>query len=123
GWVGDGVGPFPERGLDEAFGLAVGLWRVRPGADVLEAELAAGPGESPCPVAGTVVGHDAADGDAEACVVGDRGLEKGDGTLLPFVRQDLREGDTRSIVDADVDEFPADTAARGLAIAGDAMAD
>ena len=30
-------------------------------------------------VAGAVVGHDALDGDAEACVVGDGGLEEGHG--------------------------------------------
>ena len=34
--VGAGVGPFPEHGLDEARGLAVGSGRIRPGTDVLE---------------------------------------------------------------------------------------
>ena len=64
-------------------------------------------------------------GDAEAGVVGDRRLEEGDGALLSLVRQDLREGDAGGVVDADVDELPADAAAVGLAgaIAGDAMAD
>ena len=40
--VGLGIGPFPERGLDEALGLAVGLRCVGPSADVPEAEDAAG---------------------------------------------------------------------------------
>ena len=59
------------------------------------------------------------------CVVGDGGLEEGDGALLPLVGQDLREGDARGIVDADVDELPADAADAGLAgaVAGDAVAD
>src|SRR2546425_9337176 len=92
GWISEGIGPFPERRLNEAFGLAVGFWRIRLGADVLEAEIAAGPGEGLRPIAGTVVGHDAADGDAEACIVGQRCLEKGDGAFFYFVRQDLREG-------------------------------
>ena len=61
---GCGVGPFPERGLDEAFGLAVGLWRVGLGLDVLEAELPAGAGEGLGFVAAAIVGHDAFDGDA-----------------------------------------------------------
>jgi hypothetical protein len=44
-WIGDGVGPFPECGLDEALGLAVGPGRVGFRADMPEAELAAGLGE------------------------------------------------------------------------------
>ena len=42
GGVGACVGPFPQRGLDEALGLAVGLGRVEPGSDVLEPEPSAG---------------------------------------------------------------------------------
>ena len=59
------------------------------------------------------------------CVVGDGGLEEGDGALLPLVGQDLREGEARGVVDADVDELPADAAGLALAcaVAGDAMAD
>ena len=37
-----GIGPFAQRSLDEAFGLAVGLRGVWPGVDVLEAEAVAG---------------------------------------------------------------------------------
>lgn len=36
GLAGAGVGPLAERGLDEALGLAVGLGRVGPGADMFE---------------------------------------------------------------------------------------
>ena len=64
--IGDSVGPFPERGLNEALGLAVGLGRVWFGADVLELEIAAGLGESFRSVARSVVGHDPGDGDTEA---------------------------------------------------------
>jgi len=32
------------------------------------------------------------DGDAEACIIDDGGLEEGDGTSLAFVRLDLGEG-------------------------------
>ena len=55
GWIGDCVGPFPERGLDEAFGFAIGPGRIRLGSDVFEAEIAAGSGEGPGPVAGLVI--------------------------------------------------------------------
>ena len=65
----------------EALGLAVGLGRIGLGADVLEAETLAGRAEGEGLVAGAVVGHDALDLDAEALVVGDSGLEEGDGAV------------------------------------------
>ena len=37
-----GVGPAVEHGADEAFGFAVGLWPVGAGAEVADAESAAG---------------------------------------------------------------------------------
>ena len=37
-----GISPFAQAGLDEALGLAVGLGRIGPGADVLEAKTLAG---------------------------------------------------------------------------------
>ena len=60
------VGPLSECGLDEAFGLAVGLWGVGLGADVLDAQLPAGVTEGEGFVAASVVGHDTGHGDAEA---------------------------------------------------------
>ncbi|MBB4274834.1 hypothetical protein GGE12_002615 [Rhizobium mongolense] len=45
GWVCDGIGPFPKRGLNEAFGLAIGFWRIGSCSDVLEAKFAAGAGK------------------------------------------------------------------------------
>ncbi len=58
-------------------------------------------------------------------VVGQRGVEEGDGTFLLFVGHDLAEGDARGVVDGDVDKLPADAAAVALAdaIAGDAVTD
>ena len=52
-------------------------------------------------------------------------LKEGHGTSLAFVGLDLAGGDTRGIVDADVDELPSDAAAVALAgsICGDAMVD
>ena len=38
------VGPFAQRGLDEAFGLAVGSGRVGPGAAVFDVASAGRPG-------------------------------------------------------------------------------
>src|SRR5438067_5941392 len=123
--IGLGVSPFPERGLDEALGLAVGFRRVGLGADVLEAEVAASVAEGEGLIAAAVVGHDADDGDAEAFVISHGRLEEGSGAVDLLVRLDLGEGDAGVIVNADVDELPADAAAVALAgaIAGDAVAD
>lgn len=45
GVVGTGVGPLAGDGLDEAFGLAIGLGAVGFGEEMLEAELLAGGGK------------------------------------------------------------------------------
>src|SRR5690554_2939882 len=97
-WVGPGVGPFAERGLDEALCLAVGPWRIGPGADVLEPEITAGIAEGFGAIARAVVGHHPRNGDAQADIVGDGGPEEGDGALLSLVGQDLGEADPGSIV-------------------------
>src|SRR4051812_17842878 len=125
GGIGLGVSPFSERGLDEALCLAVGFGRVGPGADVLDAQVPARLAEGEGFVAGAVIGHDADDGDAEAFIVSHSRLEEGNGTIGLLVGLDFGEGDTGMIVDADVDELPADAAAVALAgaIASDAVAD
>src|ERR1019366_538053 len=122
--------PFTQGRLDEALGLAVGLWGVGFGADMLEAHGLAGVAEGSGSIAGTVVGHDAGYGDGEAFVVGEGGLQEGDGAFFLLVGQDLAEGDARGVVDADVDELPSGAPAplAGRAplagpIAGDAVAD
>ena len=111
-WIGFGIGPFTQGGLDEAFGLSVGAWCIGFGADVLDGEVFAGiaPGEGF--VAGAVVGHDAFDGDAEALVVSDGGLEEGYGADGPFVGLDLGEGDAGMIVDTRRGRTPSPCCAR-----------
>src|ERR1700686_661146 len=123
--IGLSIGPFAQAGLDESLGLSIGLWRVGLGPDVTEPEPLAGFAEGEGFIAGAVIGHDALDFDAEAFVVGERGLEKGDGAALLLVGHDLGESDAGVIVDGDMDELPADTSAVALAfaVAGDAMAD
>lgn len=64
--------------------------------------------------------HDALNFDAEAGVGGDRGFEAFRSSFFGWLK-----ATTRNIVDADMDELPADAARLALpcAIAGDAMAD
>ena len=115
--------------MNEALGLAIGLGRIGLGADVLEAEALAGLLESEGFIARAVVGHDALDRHAQARIVGEGSLEEGNGASPFLVLHDLAKGDPGSIVDTDMDVFPAwPLAARTLvalsmSIAGDAMAD
>ena len=55
-----------------------------------------------------VVGHDPLDRDAVAGEPGEGPLEKGDGGGLALVGQDLGIGQARSVVDRDMEVFPAD---------------
>ena len=81
------------------------------------------PGEGFGPIAAALVGHDALDLHAHACIVGHSRLENGNGARLLLVLHDAAEGDPGGIVKADVDELPADAAGVALAdpIAGDAV--
>ena len=117
------VGPFAQRGLDEAFGLAVGLWSVGAGEAVLEAEGGYRGAHGVGAVAGAIVGVNALDGDAMLGEEGEGGVEEGDGTGGGFIREELGEGEAAVIVDGDVKIFPAGAAdVIVLAVAGDAVA-
>src|SRR6266550_4052067 len=93
--VGLSISPLAKRRLNEAFRFSICLWRVGPGADVFEAEIAAGVAEVEGLVARAVVGHHAGNLDAEALVVADSGLKEGDGALLFLVGHDLDKGDAK----------------------------
>src|SRR5215467_8016044 len=124
-FIGLGVGPFAQAGLDESLDLAIGLGCVGLGADVPQGEALAGGSEGKGFIAGAIVSHDALDLDPEACVISERCLEKGDGAALLLVGHDLGKGDAGVIVDANVDILPADATAAALAsaVAGNAVAD
>jgi hypothetical protein len=69
------ISPFAQAGLDEALSLAVGLGCIGLGANVAKAETFTCSTEGEGVVAGAIVGHHAHNLDAEAFVVGERGLE------------------------------------------------
>jgi hypothetical protein len=58
------------------------------------------------------VGHHSGHGDAEACVIGDGGFEEPRGAVGSLVWQDLGEGDARSVIDAEVDQFQPEPSPR-----------
>ncbi|KEY04339.1 hypothetical protein IL59_0210895 [Brucella suis bv. 4 str. 40] len=92
---------------------------------MLEIERLAGLGEFLGDIAGPVVSHHPRDGDAKACIVGDGSFEKGYGADGFFIREYVGEADAGSIIDADMDIFPADPARVALSrpVACDPMAD
>ena len=62
GVIGASVGPLAGDGLDEAFGLAVGLRAIGAGEGVFEAQIAAGLREELGAIGRAAIGEDAADG-------------------------------------------------------------
>ena len=92
--VGVSVGPLAQRGLDEAFGLAIGLGSVRACEALLEAESGDGGAHGVGTVAGAVVGVEAFGDDAVFLEEGESGVEEGDGALGGFVREELGESET-----------------------------
>jgi len=115
------VGPFAQRGLDEAFGLAVGTRGVGARAEMADTELPTSVGELAGVVAGSVVGEDAANGEAQARVVAHGVVQEGDRAAGALVRMQGREGHAGVIIDGDVENLPAGAAGFVAGIAGEAM--
>jgi len=111
--VGPGVSPFAHRGLDEAFGLAVGARGVGPGKDVPQPAATAQVGNKVRTVGRAVVGHDASYRDPEGLIVLESAHEKGRSGFLALVGQDFGVGHARMVVDADVGDLEAGPEAFG----------
>jgi hypothetical protein len=109
GAIAAGVGPFAREGLDEAFGLAIGLWPIRPGEAVRDAEVAARVGKNMGAIRHAIVVEDRSNLDAMEGVKADHLLEgvnnagdlfigvdageaerSGRGHVLPFTLSSLR---------------------------------
>jgi hypothetical protein len=76
-----GIGPFAQSGLNEAFGFAVGLRRVRASAAVFEAHLETGLAKQVGAIAAAVIGEQSADDDAVASEEVNRIHAEGTGSL------------------------------------------
>ena len=88
GVIRTSISPFAGDGLDEAFGLAVGLGAVRFGEEMLEAQLVAGLGKELGTISGAAIGEDALDEDAMSLVKGDGLVERGQDTGSFFIRKE-----------------------------------
>ena len=102
--------PFSESGLDEALRLAVGGRGVRASEAVFDVLLVEGFAEAPVAVAASVIGEQAADGDAETGVVSSRHEEEAYGGAMGLIGQDGGEADAGVVVDSDVQILPAGAA-------------
>ena len=77
GVIGASVSPFASDGLDEAFGLAVGLRAIGTSEEMAEAQLETGSGEEFGAVGGAAISEDALDEDAVSLIEGDGLVEGG----------------------------------------------
>src|SRR5919201_383043 len=100
------IGPLAQSGLDEAFGLAVGLRRVRASAAVFESHLEANLAKAVGAVTTAVIGEQGAHGDAMASEKVNGLLKKGDGSFGFLVREDAGESQAGGILDGDMQSLP-----------------
>jgi len=101
------IGPLAGEGLDEAFGLAVGLGAVGSGEAMLDAELLAGLGEEFGAVGGAAVGEDALDADAMSLVEVESLMKGGEDAVGLFIWEEAGEGGAGVVVDGDVEGLGA----------------
>jgi len=118
GLIGSGVGPLAGNGLDEAFGLAVGLGAIGFGEAVFDAKLLAGGGEEFGAISRATIGEHALDVDAVVPVEADGLMEgvKDAGDFL--VGTETGEGEAGVVVDGDVQGLDAGARIALGAIAG-----
>ncbi len=111
------VRPFAQSGLDKAFGLAVGARGVGAGEVVAKAELETGLAELAGAVGRAVVGEQGADVDTMLGVESHGLAEEVDGGGGLLIGEHGGEGETRVVVDGDMQGLPAEVGAAGAAAA------
>jgi len=102
GVVGAGVSPLASEGLDEAFGLAIGLGAIGSGEEVPEAEIFAGGGKELGAIGRAAIGEDGLDGDAVSAVKGQRLVERGEDAGDFFVGEERGESEAGMVINGDV---------------------
>jgi hypothetical protein len=107
GVIRAGISPFPGDGLDEAFGLAVGLGPIRSGEEMFEAQMVAGGGEEFGAIGGALVGEDGLDGDAMSLVEGDGLVERSQDAGSFFVGKKTGKSQAGMIINGDVERLDA----------------
>jgi hypothetical protein len=118
GVIGASISPLAGDGLDEAFGLAIGLGAVGFGEGVFEPELVAGSGKEFGAVGGAAIGEEALDFDAMGVVEAESLIESGEDAGEFFVWKETGEGEAGMVVDGDVETFDAGPWIADGAVAG-----
>lgn len=109
GVVRASISPLAGDGLDEAFGLAVGLRTIGSGEEVVQAQLVAGLGKEFGAVSGAAIGEDLLDADAVSLVEGDGLLERSQDAGGLFIWEKAGKSEAGMVVDGDVQTFDAGT--------------
>ena len=120
GRVRAGVGPLSGDGLNEPFGLAIGLRAIGFGEEVFETEFLAGGSKEFGTIGGASIGENTLDFDAVGGIEVERLLEGVKDTGSLFIREEGGEGETAVVVDGDVEAFNAGTWGAVSAVAGGA---
>jgi hypothetical protein len=107
GVIRTGIGPLAGDGLNEAFGLAVGLRAIGFGEEMFEAEFVAGGGEEFGAIGGAAIGEELLDGDTVSGVEAEGLVQSVEDAGGAFVREETSEGEAGVIVDGDVETFEA----------------
>ena len=100
-------GPLAQQRLDEALGLAGGVWRIGLGANVLDLQPPQQLGKAPGLVSCAVVGHHPADPHAQAAVVAQRRQQVRAGTPGRLIGQHQTEAHTRMVINGHMQCLPA----------------
>jgi hypothetical protein len=120
--IGTSISPLAGDGLDEAFGLAVGLRTIGLGEEVSEAEFMAGSGEEFGAISGGAIGEELLDGEAVSGVETEGQVQSVENALDAFVGEETGEGEAGVIIDGDVEAFDAGAWVAEGAITGGAHA-
>jgi hypothetical protein len=122
GVIGPGISPLAGDGLDEAFGLAIGLGPIRSGEEMLETELTAGSSKEFGTISRAAVGEEALDLDAVSRVKADGLLESVEDAGGLFVREETGKGEAGMVVDGGVEGLETGAGIALRAVAGGADA-
>jgi len=115
------IGPLAKQCLDESLGLAVGLGRARPGAQVPQPQGLANVVEEVGAIAVAVVGEQALDRDSLGCEPGDSAAQELAAAARVLIGEDFGIGDAGMVIDGHVHELPAGAATSGAPPSSDAM--
>jgi len=116
------ISPLTSEGLDEAFGLAIGLWAIGSGEEMADAQLEAGSGEEIGAISRAAIGEDLLDEDAVSLIEGEGLVESGQDAGSFFIWQETGKSEAGMIIDGDMKGLDAGAGIAVGTVAGGADA-